>query len=92
MLSGVSNKFRGGLAVLGVIGAVAMPPWVPLLAMVALSLRFAAWEVITIGALMDLLWLAPPAGDGFGIGLPLFTLVGLALTWGLEPLRSELLR
>ncbi|MBI4093883.1 hypothetical protein HY417_02875 [Candidatus Kaiserbacteria bacterium] len=91
MLYGLSNKFRAGLAALGLIGAIALPPWVPLLAMTLLSLRFSAWEAVVIGALVDFLWFTPNGVEGLMNGFPLFTLVGLALAWGLEPLRSELL-
>lgn len=90
MLSGITNKFRVVIAALGFIGALTLPPFVPLLVMVALSLRFAAWEVIAIGALVDVLWFTP-SSEGLIGAFPLFTLIGLALAWGLEPLRRELL-
>jgi hypothetical protein len=54
--------------------------------MAILAVRFRAWEVLAVGALVDLLWL--PAGL---TPLPLFTLAALILVWGLEPLRNEFL-
>ncbi|KKW45112.1 MAG: hypothetical protein UY94_C0003G0011 [Parcubacteria group bacterium GW2011_GWA2_56_21] len=79
---------RVSLFVAGVLGAIFFPPWVPLVCMGALALRFRAWEVIILGMLVDFLWL--PSGAFFGT-LPLFTIAGLILAWGLEPLRSEFL-
>ena len=82
------NKFRVALALLGVLGTIFAPPWVPLLIMGLLSLRFRAWEVLAIGLLMDFLWL--PGGPLFH-PLPLFTLASIVLVWGLEPVRSQFL-
>lgn len=87
----MSNKIRAGIAALGFFGAIALSPWVPLLAMTALSLRFTAWEVVAIGALVDFLWYTPFSADGFFSSIPLFTLIGIGLVSLLEPLRSELL-
>lgn len=91
MLFGISNKARAGIAIFGFFGAIALSPWVSLLAMIALSLRFRAWEVVAIGALVDFLWFTPFSSDGFFSTLPLFTLIGIGLVSLLEPLRSELL-
>ncbi|MBI2612775.1 hypothetical protein HYW59_03130 [Candidatus Kaiserbacteria bacterium] len=90
MLYRIANNARPLLAALGFLGAVLLPPWVPLLVMVLLAFRFAAWEIPAIGLFVDLIWLAP-SGEGLLASLPLFTLAGLALMWGLEPLRSEFL-
>ena len=76
------------LAGAAVLGAIFFPPWVPLVCMGLLALRFRAWEVIILGMLVDFLWL--PSVTFFGT-LPLFTIAGLILAWGLEPLRSEFL-
>jgi len=62
------------------------PPWVPLLLMGILALLFRSWEIIIFGALADFLWLS----GGVAGGVPFFTLAGLILAWGLEPLRNEL--
>lgn len=83
-----SNRtIRIGLAAVGVFGAIFLPPWIPLGAMTLLAIRFRAWEVLGIGLLIDFLWL--PAGLLFP--LPLFTLAGIIIVWGLEPLRAEFL-
>ena len=82
--------------------ATLLPPWITLLIMVLLSVRYAAVEVLVLGLLMDFLWFTPvtllgTASSGLGglsglvHSLPLFTLVALILVWGLEPLRNELL-
>ncbi len=84
-----SNNVRFLLSALGLIGAITLPPWVPLLAMAILAFHAAPWEVIVIGFLVDLVWL--PIESGTITSLPLFTLAGLVLAWGLEPLRSEFL-
>lgn len=86
------NKTRVALAAFGFFGTVLLPPWAPLLAMLLLSLRFDAWEAIAIGFFADLAWFAPAEGGGLLASLPLFTLAGLALAWGLEPLRREFIR
>lgn len=78
---------RVALSVIGVLGAFFAPPWVPLISIVALALRFPAWEGLLIGFLVDLLWLP----EGFLEAVPLFTIAALILVWGLEPLRRELL-
>jgi hypothetical protein len=84
------NKFRLPLFLAGIAGALFAPAWVPLLCMGLLAFRYRAPEVLALGLIMDFLWLAPST---FGIlsALPLFTLAGLVLVWGLEPLRSEFL-
>lgn len=95
----VSNNIRPLLATLGFLGAIVAPPSVPLLAMVLLAFRFAAWEILAIGLFVDLLWFTPSGFTVSGVepvegllgSLPLFTLIGIVLAWGLEPLRSEFL-
>jgi len=91
MLFLLRNKARLILSGAGILGALFAPPWVPLLVMILLSIRYSAWEVLAIGLLVDLMWFTPSAVDGL-LGLfPLFTIAGVALLWGLEPLRSEFL-
>lgn len=82
------HNFRFLIAALGFFGALFAPPWVPLLMMGILAFRYAAWEALAIGLLVDLLWL--PSGSLMH-SLPLFTLAGLLLVWGLEPIRREFL-
>lgn len=82
------SSMRISLTVAGILGAIFSPPWVPLVCMGILALRFRAWEVMVLGMLVDFLWL--PTGTLLET-LPLFTIVGVVLAWGLEPLRSEFL-
>jgi len=77
------------VAVLGFLGALVAPTWVPLVCIVILSLRFRAWEGILLGVLIDLLWL--PFGAPFTF-FPFYTVASILIVWGLEPLRLELLR
>ena len=75
------------LTFFGVWGIMFGYPWMVLASMTFLALRFRAWEVLALGASMDLLWLP----EKFLYDpLPLFTLGALLLLWGLEPLRKEL--
>lgn len=87
MLSLLTHNARLIFAVFGIIGAFFAPPWVPLVIMLILAIRYPAWEAILIGLLVDLLWLPATAFTA----LPLFTIAGLALVWGFEPLRREFL-
>ena len=52
-----------------------------------LSLRWSAWEVILIGALIDIVWLPGTLAHG----APLATFIMIALVWALEPIRRQLL-
>ena len=81
------NILRFFLAALGFLGAIFFPPWIPGLSIIALSLRFRAWEVPLIGLVIDLLW-RPLHGIEV---LPLFTIGAIVIVWGLEPLRKEFL-
>lgn len=78
---------RCALALTGFVAAVVATPWVVLIVMGLLALRWRAWEVLAIGLWMDLLWLP----GIFFSHLPLFTLAAIALVWGFEPLRREFL-
>ncbi|MDR3571384.1 MAG: hypothetical protein P4L81_04270 [Candidatus Pacebacteria bacterium] len=82
------NALRIAVAVIGFIAAIFWTWYIPLICILALSLRFRAWEAIALGVFMDLLWLAP--GAGFH-GLPLFTIFAVLVVWAFEPLRKELL-
>ncbi len=75
------------MGVIGLLGTIFAPPWVPLIAVAVLALRFRAWEVPVIGLMMDFLWLP----GSFFYPLPLFTIASIILVWGLEPLRNEFL-
>ncbi|MBI5457158.1 hypothetical protein HY971_00310 [Candidatus Kaiserbacteria bacterium] len=82
-----ATSIRVILALIGFLGIFFAPWWVPLICIIALSLRYPAWEVPIIGLLMDLLWLP---GEGFQI--PLFLIGSIALVWVCAPLRSQFLR
>jgi len=68
----------------GVLAAIFGPPWLPLVPMVLLSMRFRAWETMALGLFTDFLW-AP------GLHVPLFLISAIVLVWAFEPLRKELL-
>jgi hypothetical protein len=76
------------LALAGVAAAMTLPPWVALIAVVALAAKWRAWEAPLIGLLIDSLWL--PAGAPWSV-VPTYTLVSLAIVWALEPLRARFL-
>ena len=81
------TKIRLLIAGVGLLGAFFAPWWVPLICMLALSLRYPAWEVPLIGLVVDMLWLP---GDGFHY--PVFTLVGIVFVWLCAPLRAQFLQ
>ena len=76
------------IALFGTISVFILPSWVAVLCIIALALRYRAWEAILIGALIDLAWL--PSGS-VEHALPLLTLLALVIVWGLEPLRAQFL-
>lgn len=80
---------RIALTLIGLIGVFFLPPWVPLICIILLSLRYRAWEVAVLGALTDLIWL--PGGSSIHL-VPFFTIISLIIVWGLEPLRVQFLR
>lgn len=89
------DKTRNLLLALGILSAIFLPPWVPLLTMIALALLYPAWEIFTIGLFVDFVWSPIPGSEVFAqpffVSLPLFTLAALSLAWGFEPLRREFL-
>ncbi|HVU75620.1 MAG TPA: hypothetical protein VHD38_02200 [Candidatus Paceibacterota bacterium] len=84
----MKSTVRPLIALVGIIGVCFAPPYVSLICMLLLCMRFRAWEVLIIGFFMDMAWL--PAAS-FHI-VPLYTLVAIALVWVFEPLRLQLLR
>ena len=78
---------RTFIALVAVTSALFAPWWVPALFMIALSLRYEAWEVPLVGFFMDLLWL-PQGGH---LILPMYTIFGIAVVWLASPLRKQLL-
>ena len=79
--------FRPTFVIIGILGAIFAPPWVTIICMGLLAFRYPAWEVLFMGIFMDFLWM--PAG--YLHPLPIFTIAGLVLVWGLAPLRKEFL-
>ncbi len=79
------RAFIGGLSFASVLFA---PPWLPLIGAGMLTVRFRAWEVIALGALIDLLYVPP--GGFFGVPIPA-TLTAFILLVGFEPIRRKLL-
>jgi len=79
------RAFIGGLSFASVLFA---PIWVPLIGAGALAIRFRAWEILVLGALVDLLYV-PPEGI-FGIPIPA-TIITFFLLMGFEPLRKKIL-
>ncbi len=84
----LATGLRVLLVVVAFLSALAVPPWVPFLCALLLTLRFPAWEVIVLGVFIDLAWL--PMNVSLA-SFPLGTTIALVLVWGLEPVRRELL-
>jgi hypothetical protein len=84
----IETSVRIFLGVLGILGTLFAPPWIPAVCIVLLALRFSAWEALFIGLAMDLLWL--PTGSLLH-PFPFFTVGALLLVWALEPLRRQFL-
>lgn len=82
-----TNGTRIGLVLAAVLGAIFLPWWIPLLAMIALAVGFSAWEVPLIGLFIDFLWL-PGAGH---FSIPLFTIAGILFIVVCTPLRDTFL-
>ena len=80
--------FRIIIDLIGFLGALALPPYVPLICIAILGLRYSAWEAIFIGLLVDLVWLPH---EGMLGNVPIFTIIAIFIVWGLQPLRNEFL-
>lgn len=78
------NTMRASVSVIGFLGAIFVPMWVPIAAILIAAFFWRAWEAMLLGLFVDLLWL--PAGH-----VPLFTLGAILVVWLLEPIRSEFL-
>src|SRR6185295_13300338 len=57
MSNRLENSVRIFVAALGFVGAMFISPWVPIVYIVLLALRFRAWEAVVLGAFVDFLWL-----------------------------------
>ncbi|OHB19459.1 MAG: hypothetical protein A2854_00630 [Parcubacteria group bacterium RIFCSPHIGHO2_01_FULL_56_18] len=85
------SKLRIVLAAACFLSVVFAPWWVAALCALLLCLRFRAWEVIIAGILMDLYWMPFSVSFASFDSIPLATIVSIALVFGLEPLRRQLL-
>ena len=79
------RAFIGGISFASVLFA---PPWVPIIGVGILALRFRAWEILFLGAMIDIIYVPP--GGIYGVPIPA-TLIALVLLSGLEPFRKKLL-
>ena len=79
------RAFLGGLSLASILFA---PFWVAILFMGALAVRFCAWEVLFLGALIDLLYV--PAGGIWHIPIPATLTFFLVLAL-FEPFRRKIL-
>jgi hypothetical protein len=84
------NYWRVLLSLAAVVGVLYAPWWVPAALVLALCVRFRAWEVILIGMFADLFWMPTFVGASFE-SLPLSTIYALVILFIFEPLRRQLL-
>ena len=82
------HLLRITIAVIGFISVFVLPTWVPVVCIIVLALRYRAWEAILIGALIDMTWLPSLS---LSHSLPLYTILGVIVVWGFEPLRQQFL-
>jgi hypothetical protein len=75
----------GGVSLAGILFA---PAWVPFVGIGALAIRFRAWEVLVLGAIIDLVYVPPGGVWGIPIPATLFAFILLVL---FEPIRQKLL-
>jgi len=80
--------FRIIIALFGFASAFLGYWWIALIAILVLSLRFRAWEVILIGLLDDFMWVPSSV---HGSAIPYMTLAAIAIVWIFEPMRREFL-
>lgn len=73
------------LSLLGLLSALFAPYYITALFIIALCVRYRAYEAVALGLILDFLW--QPAGAH----LPFFTVIALVSLWGFEPLRREFL-
>ena len=85
------HKARLFLSIACFVGVVFAPWWVPAISALLLNLRFRAWETILAGMFMDLYWMPFQVSLLSLHSLPIATLTAIALVFGLEPLRRQLL-
>lgn len=77
-------SLRVVVGTIGLVGVFFLPWWVPIVCAVVLALRYAAFEIVVIGLLMDLTWFTAD------VGMYPFCAVGsVVLLWLLTPLREQ---
>jgi len=81
------TTFRAVVAGVALAGVFFAPPWLPLILAGGLALRFAAWEAVAVGLLIDLLY--APHGAFYGIPMPA-TLLMVVVVLALSPWRAQL--
>ena len=80
----VENSFRIFLSAFGIFAILFGPPWLLIVPMLLLAMRFRAWEAMVLGLLDDFMWSAT-------LHVPLFLISSIVIVWAFEPLRKELL-
>ncbi len=78
------TSLRAAIAAAGFVGAIFLPMWAPIVAILALAFLWRAWEALLLGLLVDFLWLPLHS-------FPWFTLGAIIIVWLLEPIRKEFL-
>lgn len=91
MLSLLNNNARVLLGCALLVAVLYAPPVVVAAIALALSLRWRAWEVIVAGVFMDFLWSPAVLSLTSWDTIPLATPIAIALVFGFEPLRRQLL-
>lgn len=91
MLSLLNNNARVLLGFALLLGVLYAPPFVVAGIALMLSLRWRAWEVIVAGVFMDFLWSPAVLSHISWDSIPFSTVIAMALVFGLEPLRRQLL-
>lgn len=79
------------ISIIGFITILTGPWWLPAVCMILLSLRWVAIEAPLMGLIMDFVWQGSGVLTTSWHTWPLFTLLGIALLWGFEPLRRRFL-
>lgn len=72
------------VAAIGFVGAIYLPVWVPIGAILVSAFFWRAWEAMLLGLFVDFLWLPVHA-------FPWITLGAIVVVWLFEPIRSEFL-
>lgn len=81
------------IALIGFASVITGPWWIPLICMILLCVRWRATEALALGLVMDFAWQGSEilSSTPWWHSFPLFTILGIALLWGFEPLRRQIL-